>query len=119
MIFCIIIIILLDVSDLQKGTIKKKSAKQANDGSVVQHESSPRRSVNNVRQNHAGLLLQVPRAGVCLLFSLCVCTLVLHSSFHLFQSGFLPSTLPPPGPELARKVAVSLENSTVFSGCAL
>lgn len=35
MVFCIIIIILLGVSDVQKGTIEKKSAKQANDGNVA------------------------------------------------------------------------------------
>lgn len=41
MIFCIIIVILLAVSDLQKGIIKN-SAKQANDGNVVQREPSLR-----------------------------------------------------------------------------
>lgn len=65
MIFCIISF--SDVSDLQKGTVKK-SAKQANDGNVVPYEPSTRLSVNNVKQNHAGLLLQASEDSLFFLF---------------------------------------------------
>lgn len=77
MIFCIVIIIFSDVSDLQKGTVKK-SAKQANDGNVVPHEPSTRLGVNNVKQNHAGLLLQASKDSPFFPF-VCLHTFTLHS----------------------------------------
>lgn len=51
-----------------------------------------------MRQNHAGLLLQVSKVRFFLFFFLCVCTLVLYIvfvSFHLFRSGIWPPSLWP------------------------
>lgn len=74
----------------------------ANDGNEVQHEPSPRLSVNNVGPSHAGLLLQLTKAFF-FCFPMCVHILGIHIGFVSFHL-FLGILTPPSYPKLEAKV---------------